>query len=399
MSDPVRYLTSLAQALARMSLYADGHPVRARAASASYDQLRVLQRDDPLPVFSFMGDAVIYGNRPVRELQGWDWARKLSSVGIQRLEFQPDVSPEEYGAFLSDVVTRLSARTITELRLDDRTPVGGTELIRFGALGVRDADAQAIPAQRLVYETGPSDLSEEAEAVDWMHVEVAEGHGLPLPEAETVVQALAQAMHRGHRIMMPLLALKDFDQYTTTHALNTSVLAMALAEHLGLSRREVQQYGMAGLLHDLGKVKVPVDVLRKPGVLNQEELALMRRHPVDGASLILEYDAHLDLCAAVAFEHHIMIDGGGYPQRQRRCDCHHASMLVHVCDVFDALRTNRPYRVAWEAPAIVDYIKTRIGTEFEPTIARAFVEMMEHYELRDARADLIDGPLEVAASA
>jgi hypothetical protein len=167
---------------------------------------------------------------------------------------------------------------------------------------------------------------------------------------------------------------------------------MGLAEHLRLSTREVRAYGIAGLLHDLGKVKVPVDPVQKPRALTPEEQAIMRHHPVDGARMILESDNRLDLCAAVAFEHHIMIDGGGYPSRHMRRDCHHASMLVHVCDVFDALRTHRPYRVAWETNAVLDYITQRTSTEFHPDVSRAFVTMLRERELREARADAIDGP-------
>ncbi len=394
MSDVVRYLTSLAQALAKMSLYAEGHPVRLRAADASFEMLRVLQRDDAMPAFSFIGEDVIYGARPVRDLQGWDWARKLSSVGVQRLEFPPQVDRDVYRAFLADVVKRLGARDHDNF-VDPRTPVGGNEIIRFGAVGVRTSDAQlATDEERESTDPEMDDLSEEAEAVHWLHDEVASGRALPLAEAETVVHSLATAMHAGQKILLPLLTLKEFDQYTTTHALNVSVLAMALAEHLGLSRREIRNYGMAGLLHDLGKVKVPIDILRKPGVLNAEELQLMRSHPTEGARIILEYDQRLDVCAVVAFEHHIMIDGGGYPQRHRRCDCHHASLLVHVCDVFDALRTNRPYRVAWETGAIAEYIRGRIGTEFDQTVARGFLEMISGFELRAARADSIDGVTE-----
>jgi len=191
--------------------------------------------------------------------------------------------------------------------------------------------------------------------------------------------------------------LKEFDQYTTTHALNVAVLSMGLAEHLRLSSREVRAYGIAGLLHDLGKVKVPVEIVQKPGALSDEERAVMCLHPVDGARMILDSDNRLDLSAAVAFEHHIMIDGGGYPTRRGRRECHHASMLVHVCDVFDALRTHRPYRVAWEANAIVGYITARTGTEFHPDIARAFVAMLRERDTRQARADAIDGPPVVIA--
>jgi putative nucleotidyltransferase with HDIG domain len=175
---------------------------------------------------------------------------------------------------------------------------------------------------------------------------------------------------------MPLLQMKDFDQYTTTHSINVAVLAMALAETLGFGAQDTRAFGTAGLLHDIGKVRVPRDILVKPGKLSDSERAVLNAHPVDGARIILEGDQRLDLAATVAYEHHIMIDGGGYPQLLFRRDCHYASRVVHVCDVFDALCTDRPYRAAWELERVLGYIEERSGTEFDREIASVFTDMM-----------------------
>jgi putative nucleotidyltransferase with HDIG domain len=180
--------------------------------------------------------------------------------------------------------------------------------------------------------------------------------------------------------MVPLLQLRDFDEYTTTHSLNVSVLAMALAEHLGLSPGDVRAFGVAGLLHDVGKVRIPKEILNKPGKLTDAERDVMNRHPAEGARIILERQDDLDLAAVVAYEHHIMIDGGGYPSFHYPRACHHASHLVHVCDVYDALRTRRPYRDAWPAEKVLTYIGERAGSEFEPDVARAFLRMMAERE-------------------
>jgi putative nucleotidyltransferase with HDIG domain len=393
MSEAIRFLTSLAQALAKMSLYADGHPTRAKAADASFAKLRELQQVDPTPRFSFLGRAVVYGDRAIRELADWDWSARLSGAGVQRIEFPESVDADEYRGFLEEILTSIALVAAGKIRSEAEQAQGRPTPIRFGAIGVR-ASQERSEAIEEVDTSEPAlalDLTEEADVVMWMHDEVAAGGRLPLLEAEVVIDSLVNAMHQQANALVPLLTLKEFDQYTTTHALNVAVLAMGLAEHLRLSTREVRAYGIAGLLHDLGKVKVPVELVQKPGALTPEEQAIMRHHPVDGARMILESDNRLDLSAAVAFEHHIMIDGGGYPSRRTRRDCHHASMLVHVCDVFDALRTHRPYRVAWEMNAVVDYITQRTSTEFHPDVARAFVAMLRERELREARADAIDG--------
>src|SRR5450759_3297073 len=203
----------------------------------------------------------------------------------------------------------------------------------------------------------------------------------PLIEAESVVRSLSVAMHGDRDIVIPLLQLKEFDQYTTTHSLNVSVLAMALAEFIGLGPKDVRGFGVAGLLHDLGKVRIPKDVLTKPGKLTDEDWTIMRRHPGDGARIIYESDRQLALASAVAYEHHIMINGGGYPARHFRRDCHKASRLVHICDVYDALRTNRPYREAWESERVLELLEKGVGWDYDAEIGRAFIQMMGQWEL------------------
>jgi HD-GYP domain-containing protein (c-di-GMP phosphodiesterase class II) len=267
-------------------------------------------------------------------------------------------------------------------------------------VGLREVDGTGAAEQELRDAAHRlTDLTEEADAVAWLHDEVSDDRGLAVAEAEAVVASLGAVMHGDRQLMVPLLTLKDFDQYTTTHAINVAVLTMGLAEYLGLSRREIRTYGMAGLLHDLGKVRVPIDILRKPGTLTDEERHAMEHHPVDGARIILSGSRRHDLCATVAFEHHIMIDGGGYPAHRTRGGCHHASRLVHVCDVFDALRTHRPYRVAWAVPEILAYIEARIGVELDVDIARAFLSMVREWELREAVAASLEPDEDVVAGA
>jgi putative nucleotidyltransferase with HDIG domain len=183
-------------------------------------------------------------------------------------------------------------------------------------------------------------------------------------------------------MVLPLIQLKDFDQYTTTHSLNVSVLTMALAEFLGLGPAAVRSYGMAGLLHDLGKIKIPQEILTKPGKLTQAERLVVEAHPADGARMILEGKEPMNLAAAVAYEHHRCHDGSGYPVLHYPREAHQASRLVHVCDVYDALRTRRPYRDAWSSDEALQYIAGRVGTEFDPAMAGSFIDMMGRWDDR-----------------
>ncbi len=374
MSDPAKFLSTLAQALAAMGLYRDGHPARGRAVDAAYQELRDLQADTARPLFTFLGDEVVYGRLPLRDLKDWDWGRRLAEAGGQRLEFEDQVGRDDFEGFLDEVLARVSLSMIdtTESRQMRRTS------IRFGAVGLR-GEAELAP-EALPTATISFSLGEEADTLRWLQKEVQTTGAVPLVEAEAVVRSLAVAMHGGRQIVLPLLQLKEFDQYTTTHSLNVAVLSMALAEFLGLAARDVRAFGIAGLLHDVGKTRIPIEVLTKPGKLTDEERALMNGHPAAGARLLLDTEEDLDLAVVVAYEHHIMINGGGYPSLAYPRACHHASLMVHVCDVYDALRTRRPYRDAWEFERVLGYLGERSGLEFDAELVSSFTRMMRQWE-------------------
>jgi putative nucleotidyltransferase with HDIG domain len=377
MSDPIRFLVSFGQAVSTMALYNDGHPARERAVDRSFSLLRDLQKDDPAPQFSFLGEETIYRETPLRELGEWEWGVRLAQAGVQRMELASNVSRDQYEEFLEQMMARITLSVIDSAEARPNRPSG----IKIGALGIkgdrneRPQDVEEVPLATISYSLG-----EEIESIQSMHQQVKDRGKLPLAEAEAVVRSLSMAMHSDQQMILPLLQLREFDEYTTTHSLNVSVLTMALAEAVGLSAQDVRTFGIAGLLHDLGKVNIPTDILNKPGKLTDDERQVMQRHPVDGARLIIESGRKLDLAAAVAHEHHIMINGNGYPRCHYHRDCHKASKLVHVCDVYDALRTKRPYRDAWESERVLAYIGERAGTEFEPDAANAFVAMMRKTE-------------------
>jgi len=402
MSDPAGFLNSFAQALAVMTLYPDGHPSRERAIDSAYQMLEGLTSRSSRPLFTFLESEVVYGREPLRELKEWDWGQRLAAAGIQRLEFERKVTRDEFDSFLQEILARLALSVITTSENRQMRPLG----IRFGALGVQGhAQQKAESAPALA--TLNVSLGEEVETLQWMQKEVQSHGSIPLIEAEAVVRSLSVAMHSDRRMVLPLLQLKEFDQYTTTHSLNVSVLAMALAESLGCTRREVREFGVAGLLHDIGKIRVPIEVLTKPGKLSDEERTLINRHPVDGARIIMQSDEALDLAAVVAYEHHIMLDGGGYPAMHYGRACTLASRLVHVCDVFDALRTKRPYRDAWELERVLAYLLERAGTEFDPDLVTAFMDLLRRSETlvsavtedKPADDDALEAAVASAASA
>jgi len=378
MSDPIRFLNAFAHAASIMNLYPQGHPARERAVDEAYQALDALTADGPMPTFTFLEEEVVFGRDHLRELKAWEWGRRLAHAGIQRLEVERRVSRDEFDGFLQEVLARVGTGPTETAENRQMRSLG----IRFGAVGLHGPADSDQPALALPTTTLDLTLGEEADTLRWLQREVQHNGAVPMLEAEAVVRSLSVAMHGDRRIVLPLLQLKAFDQYTTTHSLNVSVLAMGLAEAMGCGARDVRAFGVAGLLHDIGKVRIPIEVLTKPGKLTDDEIRIMRAHPVDGARLLVQSDGELEMAAVVAYEHHIMLDGGGYPHTHFRRECTLASRLVHVCDVYDALRTNRPYRDAWSSERTIEYLKERAGSEFDPAVVRAFVGMLQEGEAR-----------------
>jgi len=394
MSTASDFLTSFAQAISTMTLYKDGHPARERAVDQVYERFLLLQEEVPTPDFTFLGNEIVFARRPLRELKSWDWGARLAMAGVQRLEFLGEVSREEMDCFLDEVLQRVTVGTIDTAEIRQMKATN----IRYGTVGLK-GEEEGTGEEKIATATLAYTLREEADAVRWLHDELQDDQDLHLVEAEAIVRSLSVAMHGDQAFLIPLLRLKKFDQYTTTHALNVSILTMALAEFIGLSPKEVRQFGIAGLLHDLGKVKIPEEILNKPGKLSAEERSIMNSHPAEGARIILATEQQLDLAAVVAYEHHIKMDGGGYPTLKHPRKCHQASDLVHVCDVFDALRTDRPYREAWPTARVLGLIGEGAGPEFDPDLAHAFTQMIGRWETRIAELSDEDESLPVGVGA
>jgi len=372
-SSPVKFLTSLGQVMATMALYDRGHPARERALDDSFQELSDILTTMPKLRFSFISGDVVFERRVLRELKEWDWASRLAAMGIERLEVDNTVTRDDYEQFLRDTFQRSRGEAMDTAEVRHLRATG----IRYGTLALDTGEPLETTQATLATATIAYSLRDDVDAIQWMHKHVQETGELPLLEAETVVRSLAIAMHSQSEIIVPLLQLKEFDQYTTTHSTNVSVLAMALGEHLGFGGRELRVLGVSGLLHDLGKVKIPREILIKPGGFTDEEFAIMKAHPKEGAKLILERDVRLEVPAVVAYEHHIMLNGGGYPAFHFARDTHYASRLVHVCDVYDALCTNRPYRDAWTSTKALDYLQEKSGTDFDPVFSLPFIELMQ----------------------
>lgn len=219
-------------------------------------------------------------------------------------------------------------------------------------------------------------LQEELDAILWLQREVREGRPLPVAEAEATTASLYLAMRTDGTTRLPQIPLNGMSDYTAVHAINVTVIAMGLAEATQLDADSVRKVGLAALLHDIGMTRIPVDIMAKRGQISHAERDRIKEHPGAGARIILASDARLDLAAVVAFEHHIRMDGSGYPKLRFQRPTHYVSRLVQICDVYHALRSPRPFRDPWPIDIVFSFLNERAGFEFHPALAGALTAMI-----------------------
>jgi putative nucleotidyltransferase with HDIG domain len=185
----------------------------------------------------------------------------------------------------------------------------------------------------------------------------------------SIMKGIRQDAHLFHRLMQ----MQSHDDYTVTHSLNVSAIVVAQATALGLPENRLQEIGLAAMLHDIGKEMVPSEILQKPGKINSQEFAKMAEHPVAGAKVLRKMDCGSNLPVIVSFEHHIKYDGSGYPKESSKRQLHPVSYMTQIADVYDALRTYRPYRDSLDIKTTLSIMEKGRGTEFEPRLYDNFL--------------------------
>ena len=203
------------------------------------------------------------------------------------------------------------------------------------------------------------------------------GHRLNLAGMLDLVDEIAGSIRREPTALLSVARLKSHDDYTWLHSMAVCGLMITLAQKLGLDDKQVLRVGMGGLLHDVGKAAVPLEILNKPGKLSDDEFEVMRQHPITGAQMLMEAEADADL-VDIALHHHEKYDGGGYPHRLKGEEISLYSRMAAVCDVYDALTSTRVYRKGW-TPAEAMHNMLSWRGHFDNQVLHAFVNAIGIY--------------------
>jgi putative nucleotidyltransferase with HDIG domain len=358
----------LAAALRGTELYSPAHPIVQRGVdaltAAALDRLQTA----PSIVIGFIGDeAVVDGTRLPRGTASLiGFARDLRDRGIEKITMSRGLSRAEIGHLVAAFTDRASP-----IPLPERLIAHGVRNVSLGRIVVDEAgdDQMGIAAARRVY----GSAVETAENL-W---NAAKAGDQPDPgAARKIIDGLARLVTQDRTSLMALTALKKYDNYTFTHMVNVAALSMAQARALNIDGPLLREFGFAALMHDIGKVNTPLEVLNKPGKLTNDEFDVMKRHVVDGAHILRRTPEMPALAPIVAFEHHLKQDLSGYPEHIGSRKLNLCTMIVSIADVFDALRSNRPYREGMATVRIRSIMGEQGNPAFNQTLLKRFVNLM-----------------------
>jgi putative nucleotidyltransferase with HDIG domain len=376
------FMKRFGAALRGAQLYAPTHPLVQRAFEALIEALNQLLAEQPGIAIGIIGNELIVGDIPLPKAAESmsEIIRRFKSLGIERLEFQRGVTPEE-------VQTLAMTIAHPERRPGQMAP------------GTEPADPQAVfnslrfihvgrisTEQKEEASSGSGDVAtirnmyDEATALAGSVWEAALTEGTPDPKAaKSLVDSLAQAVSSNRTALIALTALKNYDNYTFTHMVNVSVLTMSQARALGLDGAALRELGLAALMHDIGKVRTPTEILNKPEKLTDAEFEIMRMHVVDGAEILARTPEMPTVAPVVAFEHHLRLDGTGYPFGVKRASLNIGTQLCGIADVYDAMRSQRAYQQAFPSDRILEVLRRNDGHQFDQNLVRRFTQLLGIY--------------------
>lgn len=216
-------------------------------------------------------------------------------------------------------------------------------------------------------------------AVVAMFSEVRMGQAIDAGQVVALVEEISASVLRNPNALISLARLKNSDEYTYMHSVAVCALMIALARQLGLAEEQVREAGMAGLLHDIGKMMIPDDILNKPGKLTDSEFDTVRSHPLAGGKILMDSQQVSAMVLDVCLHHHEKVDGSGYPHRLKGDQISLFAKMGAVCDVYDAITSDRPYKNGWDPAESIRKMAEWCKGHFDEAVFKAFVKSVGIY--------------------
>jgi HD-GYP domain-containing protein (c-di-GMP phosphodiesterase class II) len=365
----VDIIKGLTSALANSRMYFPEHPqVKKQIDAAHGEILKALNVVDEITLIR-VADEIIVLNTPVRskDITIEKFSNELARCGISRITFQQGISDEEVAQWVMDMV----ASGDTGIRSTLHIQVGKIEIPKSASTleSLLPMEAGRRLEAELFYDTKLIEIRRLYEGI-------LGGQALNPVDLERIVFAFARVFEKGTNPLRLLAFLRTFDEYTYTHVANVFILTMSLAEAIGIEGGQLVEIGIASLMHDMGKLFIPSEVLNKPSKLSDEEWMIVQSHTIRGAAYLMGIKGIPRVAVLAALEHHIRYNGSGYPHLGENYQPHLVSQMVAITDAFDAMRSRRSYQDAKPMDFILNVLNKERGVAFNPMLVDAFINMM-----------------------
>ena len=363
-------LTQFTAAVQNAGIYPDDHPQVLSYIQETHRLLEELFEVKREITLLLIGDSLMVDKRPLTIAGACEAAfvQILRDNAIERVTFIKGLSLAQ----LEEFIRNLSSAGVSAMR-----PVRN---IKFGKLEIKDKDDHdAVPdgsagESGTIYDVQPQTTEERIKNIyrDTL------GRGkINLEDTDEIVNHFTDSIHREANPLRLLAETKSNDEYTFTHTANVGILTLFFAEYLGFKGSSLNKIGVAAILHDVGKVTTPAEILSKPGPLTSDERAVMETHSLKGALNLMEQANITNLAVLAAFEHHMKYDGTGYPRVRGKWEQCIVSQIISITDVYDALRTIRPYRPdPMPMDRIIGIFESGSGTAFNPYLVELFLNLV-----------------------
>ncbi|HET6498450.1 MAG TPA: HD-GYP domain-containing protein [Coriobacteriia bacterium] len=385
-ADPARLAKAkeLVRALAvchtNAGLYPASHPLVAQSsselASAVADLLASGLTDVTINIYK---NTVFVENQvfPEESATYRRMVEELLGHGISALTFLDSFSSHDATAF-AEVMADSSIGDIDAARLAlDRRNAAGLDIAETTALedaGTEKASRENKVRARETYDTGVAAMRD-------VETQAKLGRALEVEPLQNVVSSLLDNLFRDPAAVLGLTAIKGHDDYTLNHSINVCVLSLSLGASLGLDASALRSLGLSALLYDLGKVRIPEEILGKQGPLTADEWHIMKSHAEEGADLLKRIQLLDQMPMIVAFEHHQRHDLQGYPAPPSGQEQHLFSKIVALCDAYDAMTTRRPFRREIRPDKALAVLMQGRGKAYDPNVTKALVAMLGIYPM------------------
>lgn len=365
-----RAIAQINAAITNTGLYSPSHPQVAQYTAKAYEVISSLLAGKPEITIMLIGDDLIAEGRPLPTgAYLSNFVRVMRRKAVERITFAAGLPDSELQALIVDLASPETAS------------VRSTSFIKLGKVEIRVREDEQ--AKRQAPEVSQEDMqamlsltAAELDELKNIYLNIKKHKRIDIRSVDDIVKGFIKGFRQEINPLKLLADIKSAHEYTFTHVTNVGILTMGQAETLGFTGEHLHQIGVASLLHDVGKLFIPEEILGKPGALTADERKIIETHTVKGARYLMGLEGIPKLAVLAALEHHIKFDGSGYPSMKGGWKPNIVSQMIAVADVFDAMRSKRSYQEAMPVEKIEGVLIKGKGTSFNPQLVDHFLKLI-----------------------